>query len=95
MGRPSKPSKRRRSPRKRRRAKNTDGRPSTKAAHAAPVQADVSGPLKTGRAPSPKRTKTILLVQGINELTGRPIRVYVRPDDTLVTCETLGQMERT
>ena len=45
--------------------------------------------------PSPVRPKTILLVEGINELTGRPIRIYIRPDDTLVACETIGQLERT
>jgi hypothetical protein len=44
---------------------------------------------------SPKRSRTILLVEGRNELTGRDVRVYIRPDDTLVMCETLGQLERT
>jgi hypothetical protein len=45
------------------------------------------------RAP-PVRKSTVLLVEGINELTGRPIRIYIRPDDSLVACETLGQLDR-
>jgi len=44
---------------------------------------------------STKRSRTILLVEGTNHLTGRPVRVYIKPDDTLIACETLGQMERT
>jgi hypothetical protein len=45
------------------------------------------------RAP-PVRKSTVLLVEGINELTGRPVRIYIRPDDSLVACETLGQLDR-
>lgn len=41
-----------------------------------------------------KRKRTILLMEGTNALTGRPVRIYIRPDDTLVACETLGQLER-
>lgn len=41
-----------------------------------------------------KRKRTILLMEGTNALTGRPIRIYIRPDDTLVACETIGQLER-
>lgn len=40
------------------------------------------------------RSRTILLVEGINQLTGRPIRIYIRPDNVMVACETIGQLER-
>lgn len=43
--------------------------------------------------PARARSKTILLVEGTNALTGRPVRIYIRPDDTLIAAETLGQME--
>jgi len=44
----------------------------------------------------PVRPKTILLVEGINELTGRPIRIYISPTDKLTCVETVsqGQLER-
>lgn len=40
-----------------------------------------------------KRKRTILLMEGTNALTGRPVRIYIRPDNTLVAAETMGQME--
>src|SRR4029077_1056166 len=43
----------------------------------------------------PVRKATVLLLQGINELTGRPIRVYIAPSGRLTFTETLGQLERT
>jgi hypothetical protein len=98
MGRPPKPSKHRAGPRKHgRAAKNTDGRPSTKAAHAAApdtIPSAVSTPSAEGRAPLPlKRTKTILWIQGTNDITGRPIRVYITSTNRVYAVETLGQLD--
>jgi hypothetical protein len=41
---------------------------------------------------SPVRRSTMLLLQGVNDLTGRPIRVYITPTDQLICVETLGQL---
>lgn len=43
-----------------------------------------------------RRKRTILLMEGINQLTGRPIRVYIAPNDVLTCVETIaeGQLER-
>lgn len=45
--------------------------------------------------PQKRRTRTILLLEGINDRTERPIRCYIRPDDTLVYVETVGQLTYT
>lgn len=50
----------------------------------------------TAMYPQCKRPRTILLLEGINALTGRPVRIYCSPTDKLTCVETIaeGQLKR-
>jgi hypothetical protein len=46
-------------------------------------------PSRPSRGVDPVRKSTVLLLQGINDRTGRPVRVYITPTDHLICVETL------
>jgi len=49
---------------------------------------DAKGAFKGGWVPSVQRS--LLLLEGINDLTGRPCRIYLRPGRRVVMVETLS-----